>query len=152
MIEVIPHSGVLTMEHASFLIWDKGEVESEILLVTKKKAPGVWGMPGGQSKPGESPLTTMYRETIEEIGFTLENPMEIVRCLVEDPSPHLFIAFAGYNGTPNPMEKIRIGPEIEFAVFFPGRQIDGLITAGLVRPRHAYAIQEYRRVHCYNEL
>ncbi len=147
MQEIVPHSGVVAMDHASFLILDRGEIESDILLVEKKKQPGVWGLPGGHSEPAEPELTTMYRETIEEIGITIEGADEITRIAVEDPSPHLFIVYGAF--VPHfDLKRLRLGPEIGNATFFPERTLKGLIAAGLVRHRHVRAIEDYWQKRC----
>lgn len=147
MREIVPCSGVFMMDCAAFLILDRGEVDLEVLLVEKQEQPGVWGLPGGQSQPGESPLLTMWRETIEEIGVTVEDPAVILETTIDGPSPHVFVVFGKYVGSFD-MKRLRLGPEIKRAAFFRARELQGLIAAGLVRPRHVHAIQEYERTRC----
>lgn len=154
-ISAVHPTVVETMDHAAFLIIDTVEIGSRILMVQKKpradkgKRKPKWGLPGGQRKfLDEFPLTTMHREMIEEIGTSLENPKEIMRILVENPSRHLFIVFAGYNAAVT-IEKLRLGPEIQFAAFFDERQLKALIESNKVIARHAHAIKEYWRECCY---
>ena len=142
------NSRVEIIDHASFLLLDRGEVDSEILLVEKKEEPGVWGLPGGQGLPNEPFDSTMWRETLEEVGVTMENPAEIFRTLVEDPTTHLFIVFGGFVGYMD-IKNIHPGKEIGRVAFFNKRGIEELIAAGLVRSRHARAIREYWQTRCY---
>ena len=47
--------------------------EGRVLMIrrsdTVKRAPGVWGLPGGQQEPGESPLQGAVRELKEELNL-----------------------------------------------------------------------------------
>jgi 8-oxo-dGTP diphosphatase len=42
-----------------------------VLLVSKRAAPDVFYLPGGKPDVGETPLTTLARELIEELGVRL---------------------------------------------------------------------------------
>lgn len=42
-----------------------------LLLLLRAKEPFGWGLPGGRLEPGESPITGIIRETMEETGIKL---------------------------------------------------------------------------------
>lgn len=52
--------------------------EGQMLIVRRSPTdplhPGTWDIPGGQSEPGEDPMTTAIREAKEEVGLQLSDP------------------------------------------------------------------------------
>lgn len=140
------------LPHVDYLIIDNGEIGSSILLVQDKgkNNPPRWKLPGGkQDNPSDSPLFTVHRKTIDEIGITIETLEEVFRLIVDDPTPHLFIAFAGYAPDARLDRLVLNYEEIAHVAFFDERQIKDLIREKLILPRHAQAIEEYWRQHCY---
>ena len=76
-----------TMKSEDKIIWQKGiyhqaadvwiiNCENRILIqkrsAQKKIEPNVWSMTGGSVIKGETPLETIKRETLEELGVTLD--------------------------------------------------------------------------------
>lgn len=50
--------------------------ESKILLVRNTYGQKTWNLPGGGIKVGETPEQAAHRETIEEVGLSIENVRE----------------------------------------------------------------------------
>jgi len=50
----------------------------------KKWAPGTWDIAGGHALPGEDPVDTLKRETLEEVGVTVLHAKLLASIVVPD--------------------------------------------------------------------
>ena len=50
--------------------------DNEVLLIRRGQEPnkGLWTIPGGRQKPGETLVETAHREILEETGVTISEP------------------------------------------------------------------------------
>ncbi len=105
----------------------------DILLVRHAYGPDFWTLPGGGMKRGEPPVETAIRETREELGVLLHDPVllgEVEESL--SGSPHTAHVVAGtLRDTPQ-----ADGREIAKAQFFPLNALPEPVSP-LVAPRLA---------------
>ena len=108
----------------------------EVLLVRHSyQEPGVWMLPGGGIRPGESPVAAATREAAEETGCVLRDAQLIgidVVSLVGAPN-HIHLVAGMTDMAPQPD-----GREIVAAKFFPANALPSSIAAA-ARSRIALA-------------
>ena len=82
----------------------------DLLLVSKRAAPGVFYLPGGKPEPGESPLACLRRELREELGVGLDAPEHL--CDVRAPAAlegvpmHMTVYSGRLTGAPAPAAEV----------------------------------------------
>jgi ADP-ribose pyrophosphatase YjhB (NUDIX family) len=59
-------------------------VGGNILAVSRKNDPNDFGLPGGKVDPGESPIDALYREILEETGYTITEHKWVFTSVEED--------------------------------------------------------------------
>ena len=66
----IGHAPMISGAAGAIILNDKNEI-----LLQKRSDDGCWGYPGGGMELGESLLDTLIRETYEETGLKVKNPI-----------------------------------------------------------------------------
>jgi 8-oxo-dGTP diphosphatase len=92
----IDNQNLLNCIKCGFVFWNNPkpvvsvilERDNQILLLKRANEPlrGYWGLPGGFMNYGESPEQSVIRETLEEVGATVDN-LQLVGVYLIDNDP-----------------------------------------------------------------
>lgn len=68
------------MNAAAIILYDKdGKLLIQKRSKNAKKLPGYWSFFGGAVEKNENPISAIKREALEEINYSLDNPMLIAK-------------------------------------------------------------------------
>ena len=119
------------------------EGEGKILLIHDKgkPSPAMWKLPGGRSniEIEECPEYALIREIDEEVKITIMLPDKKDVVLEKNLENHIFKVYKAkyYDG------KINAGEEVEWIKLFSVNEINSMILANEILPKHAQALTKY---------
>ncbi len=142
--EILPR-GQFFSQKKHFLsvhIWiknSKGQFLMQKRLPTKKVDPNMWSIQGGVVDAGETSLAAARRETLEEIGLKIENPVLVYQNPEPDPWGGMVDVWLAHSEAK--IEDLTLqSSEVADARWFDMEELNSYIKQGKVSPHILFAL------------
>ncbi len=142
--EVLPRKEFVPQKKhfLSVHVWvknSKGQFLMQKRLPTRKVEPNMWSIHGGLADAGETSLEAAKRETLEEIGLKIENPVLVYQNPEPDPWGGMVDVWLAYSEAK--IEDLTLQPtEVSDVRWFSMNELEDYIKQGKVSSLILFAL------------